>query len=163
MSHAERLTNCTRVSEWSSSFGFTSYCQHTHTHIYMLPYIYTIRHIIITRTFCIENYFQQKHAILSTKVHQHYSQIFFSNYFPLRVIAFFMRNLNLRIAHFGVTHPNLGGNYFRAELHTITITITQKYFFEFNKQSFCDKKYANESNNGRILHKYGLNNGTRPC
>ena len=35
----------------------------------------------------------------------HYSQIFFRNYFSLRVIALFMRNLNLRVTHFGVTHP----------------------------------------------------------
>ena len=71
----------------------------------------TIRHIIITRTFLVLRIIFpiKTRVILYTKFHPHYSQIVIRNYFPLRVVAFFMRNLNLWITHFGVTHPNCFG------------------------------------------------------
>ena len=69
----------------------------------------TIRHIIIAHFVCLKHYFPIKERTITHTLHPHDSQIFFRYYFPLRVLAFSLRKLDLRITHFGVAHPNFVG------------------------------------------------------
>ena len=70
-----------------------------------------LNHIIITCTFfLLRIVFQEQRVLLHTKLHPHFSLIFFRNYFPLHVIGFLNKKLNLRVTHFGVVHPKCFGN-----------------------------------------------------